>query len=176
MSQKVLYLGSTGPFLFDPDHDMPMQPGVPQLALRTDSQMIITQDPTDDENVVRLKDLDNAVRAVRVADIDNPVELTLYAGWNPGSLIVAYQDGDPNYFTLYAWDDTLSDGDSPYVIFVVDFNGGWVAIAGKNNYYTQYFWSEGDRTGIKMRRGNYWVYFQANSTYNGISVYKVESV
>jgi hypothetical protein len=178
MSEKSVYFHTVGPFVFDDDDYMPRQPGVGIVALRTDSQLIVTQEPTDDNNVIRKTDLFQTIRTVRVADIDNPVELTLNSATNTGALLLAYQDGDPNEYTLYAWDLTLSSGDNPYVIYVTDFGGGWVAIAGKNSYFLKenYFWQEGNTIGFKLRRDNFWVYFKVNSSYNGLMIHKVESV
>jgi len=150
-----------------------MQPGVPQLAFRTDSQMIVTETPSEDNNVLRLVDLYAALRVVEVSDIDNPTELTSIVGGHPGSMILIYESGDPSDFTIYAWDEDVTSDDSPLVVKSSD--GAWIAIAGKNNYYSTYFWQDGTTIGVKLKRDSIWVYFKPNSTYNGLSVDHIEA-
>lgn len=172
MAEKVIYIGSTGPFLFDDAEDMPRQPGVSQIAVRTDSQMIVTEAPVEDDNILRLQDLRAAIWYIQVADIDNPTEIAAVEGAHVCSLLMAYEAGDPAKFTLYSWDPTVTSDNSPFV--VVSGSGAWIAIAGENNYY-DYFWTDGTTVGFKLRRDNIWAYFKLNSSYNGLTIDHLEN-
>lgn len=176
MADKVIYFATHGPYHFDDSEDMPSQPGVPRVAIRTDSQMIVTEAPSEDENILRLKDLEEVLKVVEVADIDSPLELTTMQGAQDGSMILAFESGDPNSYTIYAWDNSVTSSNSPYVL-LYDANSGWVAIAGKYNNLSgdNYFWVDGTTVGFKLRRDNVWAFFKLNSTYNGLTIDHLES-
>lgn len=144
MADRTFHIGGVGPFeiddtapyvgagtLYDITDDAP-QDETTLRALRTDGQVSIESAPTAAGEVVRLADLEGAIKAVAVADIDNPAaELAELAGTAAGGLLVVYQaDLAQDLFTLYAWDSAVSTGAAvPYV--VAGDGGYWVAIAGR---------------------------------------------
>jgi len=170
------YIGTQGPYYFDTDKDMPRQKGVPQVAFRTPGPIIVENTPTESTHVARLADVSDAIKAVEVVDINDPVELTLETRTENGALIIAYQDGDPNIYTLYVWDAFLTGGTSPQIIYIPSSNGGWIGIAGENSIYrNEFFWEEGGNVGFKLKRNGVWTYFYPNSTNNGLAIYKTDT-
>ena len=139
MALKKVYIGSIGPFVYDdtvpvndPDGDFA---GEDHKTITTDGQLCVEQGPVQDEEVVRLVDLEfRLLPPVSVVNIDNPTELNTLAG-HLGALVLAYQIIGAtvlNESTLYAYDASGPGVNSPYI---VDASGvgdeRWIAIAGK---------------------------------------------
>jgi len=135
MARKKIYIGSVGPYLFDDEDLINDQDGDfagdLRHAMTTNKQIIITEEPTDENHLLRLGDADNRILApMEVVDINDPsAELAGKVGI-PGTLILVYQiNATRDEATLYAWETANSDGvDIPYV--VAGSSGFWIATAG----------------------------------------------
>ena len=137
MAEKKLYIGSVGPLLFDDtdpindaDGDFPDEL---YHGFVTNGQILITEAPDNDYEVMRLGDTNKRIlNPLAVTDIDDPsTELGAKVGI-AGTLILVYQvKTTRNEATLYEWDDADSGGaDIPYV--VAGSSGFWIAVGGKN--------------------------------------------
>lgn len=75
----------------------------------------------------RYNSTDRLLQFVSVPDITAP-DLSTYTG--PGFLIAYDPDAEENFFTLYAWDSSVSSGvDSPWCC--TGSSGYWVAVGGR---------------------------------------------
>jgi len=137
MAEKELWIGSVGPLLFDDEdvYDESDEYSETIRGIRT-SKILLDDTPTEDDEGVRLKDLNRVILTpIEVVDIKDPsTELGAISGDKTTMLVVyeiyAYLDD----YTLYVWDNTLSSGDGyeiPYI--VVGLTGHWIAIGGKYN-------------------------------------------
>ncbi len=136
MTEKKIYIGSVGPFIFDDtdlidDEDGDFA-GDTMKSIVTNHQMQITDPPADDEHIVRLEDMDGRIfSATSVADIDDPsTELGALASVN-GSILMCYEvSANENEWTMYLFDSAVGTGvNIPYA--VAGSSGFWVAVAGK---------------------------------------------
>jgi len=133
MAQKMYYVGSHGPFYYD-DSDVynDAHPLINHQGIYTEGKMRADGAPTNDEDVVRLEDVNSRlISPIPVVDIDDPsAELVLYGG-DAGSVIVCYEvEADANQITVYEWDSACAAGiNIPYV--VAGSSGFWIAVAGK---------------------------------------------
>lgn len=136
MAEKKIYIGSVGPALFEDDEAIDDEDGDFAGELRhsvtSNRQMLITEAPTGDEEIIRLTDIDGRLLTpLSVANIDDPsTELGGKAGV-AGALILVYQvKAGRDEATLYEWDVASTAGvDIPYV--VAGSSGFWNAIGGK---------------------------------------------
>ena len=136
MAEKKIYIGSVGPALFEDDEAIDDEDGDFAGELRhsitSNRQMLITEAPTGNEEIIRLTDIDGRLLTpLSVANIDDPsAELGGKAGV-AGTLILVYQvKAGRDDATLYEWDAASTAGvDIPYVI--VGSSGFWNAIGGK---------------------------------------------
>ena len=136
MAEKKLYLGSVGPYLFEDDELIEDEDGdfsgELRHAITTNRQMIVTETPTGDDELIRLGDSNKRILApLSVTNIDDPsTELGAIVG-TAGALILVYQvDAATDEATLYEWEAANSGGaDIPHV--VAGSSGFWIAVAGK---------------------------------------------
>ena len=145
MTEKKIYIGSNGPYLFEDDELIADEDsdfdGELRHCIVSNRQGLITEAPTEDDHILRLSDANDRILApLAVTDIDDPsIELLEKAGI-PGTLVLVYQIKDTgDESTLYEWDTANSSGaDIPYV--VAGSTGFWNAIAGKytNTDYSRY--------------------------------------
>jgi hypothetical protein len=107
MAEKKFYVGTFGPFIFDntdpvddPDGDFA---GENYHSFTSDEQMYITEDPTDDYHVLRLKDLKGIwpIGSVFLAVVStNPNTLLGFGTWvqiAQGQFLVGFKTGDPDF-------------------------------------------------------------------------------
>lgn len=129
MATKRYWVGSTGPFLYDDAHFY--ADSVLLRAFRTEGQIEIDEEPTEDTHGVRLIDVDSIVGIVNVADIDDPSsELSTKGAVRNGALLVVYESGTPNEYALYAFDTTAGGTDVPTIC---EGDGGyWICIVGEH--------------------------------------------
>ena len=136
MAEKKIYLGSVGPYLFEDDELVEDEDGEfsgeTRHAITTNRQMIITETPTGDDELMRLGDSNERLLApLAVSNIADPsTELGAISG-SAGTMILVYQiDGGMDERTLYEWETANTSGaDIPYV--VVGSTGFWIATAGR---------------------------------------------
>ena len=136
MAEKKIYIGSVGPALFEDDEAIDDEDGDFAGELRhsvtSNRQMLITEAPAGDGEIVRLIDLSDCILApLSVVNIANPAtELGGKVG-SAGTLILAYQvKAGKDDATLYEWDAASTAGANiPYV--VAGSSGFWNAIGGK---------------------------------------------
>lgn len=136
MAEKKIYIGSVGPYLFEDDELIEDEDGdfsgEVRHAITTNRQLIVTEAPTDDNELMRLGDSNERILApLAVTNIDDPsIGLGAISG-TVGVIILVYQiDAAIDEGTLYEWEAANSDGaDIPYV--VAGSSGFWIAIAGK---------------------------------------------
>ena len=136
MAEKKIYIGSVGPALFEDDETIDDEDGDFAGELRhsvtSNRQMLITEAPTGDDEIIRLVDLSDCILTpLSVVNIANPAaELGGKAG-SAGTLILAYQvKAGKDDATLYEWDAASTVGANvPYV--VAGSSGFWNAIGGK---------------------------------------------
>jgi len=138
MAEKEVWIGSTGPFIFD-DTETYEEDGSGETyrGIRT-NKIYLDDTPTEDGEVIRLEDLNRVLLTpLEVTDIDDPsTELNAIEGSLSTMLLVYEVEATADVFTIYVWDDTNSAGeDVPYV--VDGSTGYWIAIGGKyNNFLT----------------------------------------
>jgi hypothetical protein len=150
MAEKKIYMGSVGPSLFEDDELIDDEDGEFSGELRhaivTNRQMLITEAPSSNDELMRLGDSNERILApLAVANIADPsIELGAVAG-TAGVIILVYQvDAATDEATLYEWEAANSGGaDIPYV--VVGSSGFWVAVAGK--------YGSGDHNDLKNIQG-----------------------
>ena len=136
MAEKKIYLGSVGPYLFEDDELIEDEEGdfsgETRHAIVTNCQMIVTEAPSGDDELMRLGDSNERILApLSVANIDDPsTELGAVVG-TVGVIILVYQiDGAMDERTLYEWETANTSGvDIPYV--VAGSAGFWIATAGR---------------------------------------------
>jgi hypothetical protein len=136
MAEKKIYIGSVGPALFEDDEAIDDEDGDFAGELRhsvtSNRQMLITEAPTGDGEIIRYEDLNGIVLApLSVVNIADPsTELGAKDG-NAGTLILVYQiKAGKDDATLYEWDAASNVGANiPYV--VAGSTGFWNAIGGK---------------------------------------------
>jgi hypothetical protein len=124
MTERKIYIGSVGPFLFndtdnldDADGDFPGQKIVATVS---------------DSPHVAPEFIGMPVMGVSVDNIDDPSpELNILSASDIGGLLAAYESvaGADDEFTLYLWDENAAAENIPYT---VDGDGGvWIAVSGK---------------------------------------------
>jgi len=136
MAEKKIYLGSVGPALFEDDELIEDEDGDFAGELRhsitSNRQMLITEAPTGDGEIIRLEDMNGCILTpLSVTNIADPsTELSGREG-GAGTLILVYQaKAGKDEATLYEWDAASNVGvNVPYV--VAGSSGFWNAIGGK---------------------------------------------
>jgi len=138
MAIREFYIGTSGPFEYD-DADTISNPtsglhGESYQALLSEGQMKILTAPVDNEEVIRLNELDGRIFAsTEVANIDDPsAELNTLSSV-VGSILWVYETivGGPDEWTQYVYDDAIGAENPPYTVDGSIAGEGWVAVGGK---------------------------------------------
>ena len=124
MTERKVYIGSVGPYLFEDTDDLADGDG-------DFSGQKMAAGVTDGVQVAA-EFIGIPVMGIAVTDIDDPsTELNPLSASNVGGLLAAYQvsAGANDPFTFYLWDTDAAAENVPYT---VDGSGGvWIAVGGK---------------------------------------------
>ena len=139
MAEKKLWIGSSGPFLYD-DNESVQDPdnvvSADQSGMVSEGTIKSIEAPSNQYDLINKNYLETQLKFLSVSSIDDPsTELNAIEGSSVGALVLAYESlTTDNDFTLYSWDDSTSESEN--VPYTVDGSSGiWIGIAGKYNNF-----------------------------------------